>query len=541
MPTIPNYRELPKRDLTIYLLKATVTVDDVRGRLHEMVPIPIQAAGIAAQLYVRQDQRPDLPQWARLFEGQLPDDGLGQIASLSALLLIEVAARRFCIVFGSGRFLLDDDWYEDRFGFLAVLNLVDSKQIKTIDKRTLDALGRQTRVQATKATGVREFGVDYERDLVRAVVGKPKEPDLGTFVTGTASLRTSVRIDLPNVPRLLAKYLEKSEGRAYAQEFPGIDQLKAVTSPDKLAELDAEVVRRLRAGEIDELSLAMPQIVDWHSLSTFRYDGIDDGVDHNELDLRELMQIAQQAQVDWTVERLSRVRIRVINSDGIPVERWSMHGCLFGEIRYQGVNWILSSGSWYQVSQGLVQEVERAFATVRQLHPRLPVYSDNDEEAYCVRVADQHESWARMDRVPIRFGQGRSLVEFCDLFNREEKVLLHVKRYGGSAPLSHLFQQALVSGEAFRTESEFRRLANAKLPQAYRLANPAVPPEGYTVALGIVKSNPFDLPFFAKVTLRNTVRLLRGFGFEVRLAHINVQAQWARIVRPRRRNRAING
>jgi uncharacterized protein (TIGR04141 family) len=171
-----------------------------------------------------------------------------------------------------------------------------------------------------------------------------------------------------------------------------------------LAELDAEVVRRLRAGEIDELSLAMPQIVDWHSLSTFRYDGIDDGVDHNELDLRELMQIAQQAHVDWTVERLSRVRIRVINSDGIPVERWSMHGCLFGEIRYQGVNWILSSGSWYQVSQGLVQEVERAFATVRQLHPRLPVYSDNDEEAYCVRVAAQHESWARMDRVPIRFG-----------------------------------------------------------------------------------------------------------------------------------------
>ena len=205
MPTIPNYRELPKRDLTIYLLKANVTTDNVQGRLNGIVPIPIRAAGIAAQLYVRQDQRPDLPHWARLFEGQLPAHGLGDIASLSALLLIEVAARRFCIVFGGGRFLLDDESY-NRFGFLAVLNLVDSKQIKTIDKRTLDALGRQTRVQATKATGVREFGVDYERDLVRAVVGKPKEPDLGTFVTGTASLRTSVRIDLPNVPRLLAKY-----------------------------------------------------------------------------------------------------------------------------------------------------------------------------------------------------------------------------------------------------------------------------------------------------------------------------------------------
>jgi len=143
----------------------------------------------------------------------------------------------------------------------------------------------------------------------------------------------------------------------------------------------------------------------------------------------------------------------------------------------------------------------------------------------------------KMDREPIKFGRGRSLVEFCDLFNLRDKMLLHIKRYSGSAPLSHLFQQALVSGEAFRTSAEFRQLANAKLRPAYRLVNHRHEPEGFTVTLGIVKSETFDLPFFSKVTLRNTVRLLRGFGFRVLLAHIDVDARGRRTVRPRRRAR----
>lgn len=539
MATIPNYRDLPKRDLTIYLLKETVSSGAVQDKLNDITQFPIQVAGIGARLFVRQDRRSPLPAWAGLFEGQLPVDGLGQVASLSAVLLVEVAERLFVLAFGAGRFLLDDEWCEERFGFLTVLNLVDSKQIKTVDKQTLDALGRQTRVQTSKATGVRDFGVDYERDLLRAVVGKPKEEDLGSFVTGTASLRTSVRVDLANVPRLLTKYLEKSVGRAYTREFPGIDELKAVTDPQRAVELDTDVVRRLGLAQLDDLALAVPQIVDWQSISAFRYEGVGDDLDHNELDLRDLVRIVSEAGLEWTADRLSRVRVRAVNPDGIPTERWSLRACLFGECRNGGRHWILSSGTWYEVSRSLVQEVEDAFNSVPQLQPGLPAFNDNDEQVYCVRVAAQDQSWARMDRVPIRFGRGKSLVEFCDLFSPATRTLLHVKRFAGSAPLSHLFQQALVSGEAFRTQEEFRRLANLKLPQAYRLEDPALRPDGYTVALGIVKSRTWDLPFFAKVTLRNTVRLLRGFGFDVQLAHINVQDDWARTARARRRVRDV--
>jgi uncharacterized protein (TIGR04141 family) len=111
------------------------------------------------------------------------------------------------------------------------------------------------------------------------------------------------------------------------------------------------------------------------------------------------------------------------------------------------------------------------------------------------------------------------------LFHAGKQTLLHVKRYAGSAPLSHLFQQALVSGEAFRTEPDFRQKVSGKVSGT--LPNWQQVPENYVIALGIVRPGRLELPFFSKVTLRNTVKRLKGFAYDVVLAHIDVDKAWA--------------
>jgi uncharacterized protein (TIGR04141 family) len=140
-----------------------------------------------------------------------------------------------------------------------------------------------------------------------------------------------------------------------------------------------------------------------------------------------------------------------------------------------------------------------------------------------------------MDRRTVRYGGGKSQVEFCDLFGPAEKLLLHVKRYAGSSPLSHLFAQALVSGETFRVEPQFRVALNAVLPAAHRIPSPQDGPEGYGIVLGIAKPTELTLPFFAKVALRHTVKRLIGFGYDVQLAHIVVPDSFAITKRARRR------
>jgi uncharacterized protein (TIGR04141 family) len=141
-----------------------------------------------------------------------------------------------------------------------------------------------------------------------------------------------------------------------------------------------------------------------------------------------------------------------------------------------------------------------------------------------------------MDRNPVQYGGGRSRVEFCDLFSPTSKLLVHVKRYAGSSPLSHLFAQALVSGETFRVEPTFRTAVNALLPTAHKIARPTSAPEGYGIVLGIVKpGGQLTLPFFAKVALRHTVKRLSGFGYDVRLAHILMPKSFAVIKKARPR------
>ena len=63
---------------------------------------------------------------------------------------------------------------------------------------------------------------------------------------------------------------------------------------------------------------------------------------------------------------------------------------------------------------------------------------------------------AVMDRKNIRYGGGASRIEFCDLFINK-RTLLHVKRYGGSSAMSHLFSQGVVSATLFLQDRDFRQ------------------------------------------------------------------------------------
>jgi uncharacterized protein (TIGR04141 family) len=67
-------------------------------------------------------------------------------------------------------------------------------------------------------------------------------------------------------------------------------------------------------------------------------------------------------------------------------------------------------------------------------------------------------------------------MEFCDVFSKG-KELIHIKRYGGSATLSHLFYQGMASAEFFQMDLEYRKLIREKLPAAFRIFDPRTRPK----------------------------------------------------------------
>jgi uncharacterized protein (TIGR04141 family) len=116
---------------------------------------------------------------------------------------------------------------------------------------------------------------------------------------------------------------------------------------------------------------------------------------------------------------------------------------------------VLDGGRWYRIGQRFANDIEQFIQNLGPSGLGLPSALRGETEGnYNERVASVN-GLALLDKRLIRIA-GQSAIEACDLFSSDGHFI-HVKhRKGGSAPLSHLFGQALVSAECLVREPEFR-------------------------------------------------------------------------------------
>lgn len=134
----------PLRSLTIYLIKPGITdptaVINAKGCKPEIV-MSIEGAETAI-LRIRRTP-PQLPKWAKLFDGTIDEDTRKDLAapSIAGVLFLVIEGRGYAVTFGpGGRFLLADDVWEERFGLLTALNSVDPNSLRSVDVQSLDAI-----------------------------------------------------------------------------------------------------------------------------------------------------------------------------------------------------------------------------------------------------------------------------------------------------------------------------------------------------------------------------------------------------------------
>jgi uncharacterized protein (TIGR04141 family) len=473
------------------------------------------------ELFV-QHREASTPAWASLFDGQVPATEIGEVSNTAAALLVRVKNRIMAVTFGFGRHLLDEARVEARFGLKATLNSVAPNKIRSIDKASFDALHRQTRTQASRTATAEEFGVDIEQDLVRAITGIPTDTTLGNMLSGLDALHASVTVSLPTLPELLRQYFAKYESKDYQTSFPWIDNISEIGDQRTLDTLWREVSDRIKAQDWRNVQLVLPAIIDWNLVAGFRYGQRDKNARHSDLEISHWAEEqADLANIDG--DRLRRMSVYCINADFEPLYEWPLHKCLYSEASIGKEDFVLSNGSWYRIERNFAASVTAEVGAIPRHQGRLPVCDLPTETLYNSSVAKANPDLLLMDRKQIHYGGGRSSIEFCDLLSRNQE-LIHLKWYGGSAVLSHLFAQGLVAGELFASDPDFRKKLNAKLSPGFRLKDPRVRPDPtkYTIIYGIIDfdRNITELPFFSRINLRAAARRLRGLGYQVRYALI---------------------
>jgi uncharacterized protein (TIGR04141 family) len=514
------------RGLSIYLLKETV--------LDPMTCINFEAAteldtipgpGVEPwHLAIRQgDER--YPDWASFFEGLVDLDLIGKTKSVGALLLILASGRWFGLTFGTGRYLLLPGTWEERFGLRVTLNSLDEDKLRSIDKRTFEGVSLHAREQASEDSGTSAFGLDVERDLLRAVTGTPNAAELGKRLTGMDSLKAHIEVEPQDLEAVLDRYYGKYLDESYREKFPWVDHISEVTDRSLNDELDQLVVQRLRTKDRKGCWLACPEIVEWADVRGFRYGQARKYVEYHDLRLPQFMLSISPSQV-VDREMLGRRRVFCIRDDDRVMKDWSIYECLNCEVDHNGMAFLLSCGRWYRIDQAFVARVNLFVDHVPRFDRQLPIFEDSNEGAYNLRVAAMDpNTFALMDRKEIRYGGGPSKIEFCDLFTLS-RDLIHVKQYGGSSLLSHLFSQGLNSADLFLGEADFRQIVYGKLPESHRFFDPLERPrpETYQVVFAIISESKGSLwlPFFSRLSLRHACKRLKTLGYRVSLTKIEV-------------------
>lgn len=522
--------------LSIFLVKEKITRrDQIIKQAACDGPAEVAISGSGKGYLYWKGMHPGYPKWTSLFADSMDIRQIGKTTGVSAAFVLKVEARYFVLTFGQGgRFLIADDVCEERFGLLVALNSVDRESFRCVDKQSLDAIQSHTRIQSGHETTADQFGLDVEQDMLKAIVGAPKDSRVGNRITGTDSLSVSVRMDLSDLPFLLKSYKEKYEQDLSKTDYDWVNNIAVVKSSSaSVAALEKLLIEKFTNKDYSDLWLAIPEIIDWNLVNGFIYTG-GKGVLHPDIDLQGFLSTLKNQPV--SIDLLKRCHVHCADADHKYVfKQWPIYKCLYAEIDHEGRKFILNDGKWFRVSASFVERTNSAFKKIEASSLQLPVYAGGGEGKYNKDVSDKHpDQFALLDdKNKIFHGGGHGQVEVCDLFSID-KQLVHVKIYGKSSVFSHLFSQGFVSGQLLQLDAEFRKKVKAKLAASFsNLIDVGSRPKEkeFTVVFAVISDSPggtLHLPFFSRVNLNNTSKVLRGFGFNVEVLKIHVDQTYAK-------------
>ncbi len=472
------------------------------------IPVELDGQQLGSLFLMRSKSNP--PSWAGFFNKVVAPDQIGYNRSTGALLTIQDQGRLFLLTFGQGRHLIRPECIETNFGLRSALNLLQPESIRSLDKSCLEALPKQAREQSGVAVGLQFFGIDIERDLLRAITGAPKHPALGLRIFGGDPVKISVDIELQALKPLLQSILRAYEDNSYKDgPFSWIDHIGEVKDKGLTEQLDGELVARINERSLDHIWLCTPQLIDWDRVVGFKYAFGKRAVRYHDTRIEEWLEVLGPEPIDAQTTR--RRKIRCVDSDDYTVFEDTAYRFVYAEVWHEGAPYILNAGKWYAVDRRYVERVDQEYKAIQTkvYEKDLLIYDDETEAAYNKRLAASSPlEFVLMDADNISLPGAASSVEPCDLY-RSGKELIHVKRYGGSSVLSHLFNQGLVSGELLQRDREFREKFNEKLPAALKMHSvEKMPDRGeYTVVYAIISEQGEGLivPFFSKISLKHAV------------------------------------
>lgn len=508
-----------KHQVVAYLAKEGITIEELIDDSSNPLLFQIEQEYLTAILYLQRSRT--APKWLELFTSIPISDDIKLQDSLRGVLIVETNERLLAFTFGHGRSLINLQTIVRGFGLRVAMNLGDPKQLKSIDKSTLDKVALNTRSQASKNTGIEDFDFEFDHEILKSLTAVVDNEDTLEIISGNDAVALYTEIQFNTIQEIADRLLEAYELQVFRQTYPWFEYIEPERDRSVIDILDELVIIELNNNRLNNFWLAPPEIIDYMNFSGFVYRQSSAPVFYQELNLDTFLTDSRFRR-NITLSSFKNKKIFVYDASEEAINKWSAFRCLNGEVSHNQTRYILNDGQWYKVKPSFYVEVCSYFNSIDISNLPFPNYQGQLEGPYLRSIANGVD-FGLLDQQWVRPNGVSNNLEFCDLLSSCNGII-HVKKYGSSAVLNHLFAQAFQSIEMLINSPEVliqvnQHLANTSLSLNF---NPSASPREQRIILAIMDHSPgsLDIPFFAKVNLRHYVRKIKSMGFNVEMAKI---------------------
>lgn len=460
------------------------------------------------------------PDWVNFLQCYSEEEiTLRDNVSNKAIMLLRVRNRIMALTFGYGRVFLQEEYIEKNFGFLAAINMVDSKQIRSVNAATVEDMVVHTQKQSSYATGQEEFDLNVMNDIMTSIAGKSGSVRWANSVSGKDSLHVSVEMTPFELKDRLHYYLKAYESKAYQRNgFAWIDNVREIRDIILKRKLEEILIYKIKNKDIDNIYASPPETIDWNSVKGFMISGTrkrrDDITNYSEI--INLEEYVEMLKPDADIkQKIKSDKIFALDDNEESYVLCSLYSAMVTQIEYEHQLYILCNSCWYKVENDFYSQVKSFVAEIPISDIELPDCGADEWEGNYNKRVSELDGFALMDKKLVGVNGGVRQIEACDIFT-ENKQFIHVKNRSSSAQLSHLFAQGRVSAECFISDEEYRKQVYDKIKDKLgnKIFNYRKKPSSneYEVIYAIIAKNmgPIEenLPFFSLVNLMLSVQEL---------------------------------
>lgn len=467
------------------------------------------------------------PKWESFLKGAFKTGSLRLVNQNSSfVLLIKKQKRFFAVTLGFGFLAINPAVIESRFGLMVAANWLT--KVNGVETNVIDRVTSNKKLHVGTGSDIAELALNPQIDFIRRMEGKLPTNSAATKISGCDSCCITTKGDITSLGAICTDLLDRYEATDYKKLYGFLDNLVPLSKHDnRRADLEQQLVDRLKAKSYDKISIAFPEMPDEERLNHYKVS-CDTSVDLDELTLEGLYEFIY----DYTIDvNLDKIYVLGIGNDDSPVtRRRPLRDYLAAEFEHGNETFIFCNGEWFLAEAHYVKHVRAEVAALPDLTATLalaPVRNKESEGAYNSRMATLNDLLL-MDKDNFRIGGSHDKIEVCDLLS-ERRELICVKKMESSSSMSHLFGQGSVSATLLRSEAAYRKNLNdsalAEWPKFKFIDDSNFNDVTVVYAVATRKSEQLSegMFFFSLVNLLNHVRTIRLTGCKVGLSKIGYE------------------